>query len=121
VERDQSEDLGVDETTILERVEPLLCNDGEIIKYSRDVSRQRLGKHVPAVTDTRATIEVLLEIMFYTWSVQRGYKEDKLSNNSYPCGGGVEYPHRSPASGRRRRKGNPVPGGISVPPCSYAI
>jgi hypothetical protein len=28
-----------------------------------------------------------------------------------PCGGGVEYLHRSPASRRRRRKGNPVPGG----------
>jgi hypothetical protein len=30
-----------------------------------------------------------------------------------PCGGGVEYLHRSPASPRRRRKGNPVPGGIT--------
>jgi hypothetical protein len=28
-----------------------------------------------------------------------------------PCGGGFEYLHRSPASRRRRRKGNPVPGG----------
>jgi hypothetical protein len=28
----------------------------------------------------------------------------------YPCGGGLEYPHRSPESRRRRRKGNPVPG-----------
>jgi hypothetical protein len=28
-------------------------------------------------------------------------------------GGGVEYLHRRPASHRRRRKGNPVPGGIS--------
>jgi hypothetical protein len=30
-----------------------------------------------------------------------------------PCVGGVEYLHRSPASRRRRRKGNPVPGGIN--------
>jgi hypothetical protein len=28
------------------------------------VSRQRLTKHVPAVTDTHATIEILLETMF---------------------------------------------------------
>jgi hypothetical protein len=34
------------------------------------------------------------------------------------CGGGVEYLHRSPASRRRRRKGNPVPGGITEPPFS---
>jgi hypothetical protein len=36
-----------------------------------------------------------------------------------PCGGGFEYLHRSPASRRRRRKGNPVPGGITVPPCYW--
>jgi hypothetical protein len=29
------------------------------------------------------------------------------------CGGGVEYLHRSLASRRRRRKGAPVPGGIT--------
>jgi hypothetical protein len=33
----------------------------------------------------------------------------------------VEYLHRSPASGKRRRKGNPVPGGITGPPCSWGI
>jgi hypothetical protein len=39
-----------------------------------------------------------------------------------PCGGGgVEYFHRSPASRRRPRKGNPVPGGITGPPCSWGI
>jgi hypothetical protein len=35
------------------------------------------------------------------------------------CGGGLEYLYRSPASRRRRRKGNPVPGGISGPPCHW--
>jgi hypothetical protein len=35
------------------------------------------------------------------------------------CGGRVEYLHRSLASGRRRRKGNPMPGGITGPPCSW--
>jgi hypothetical protein len=30
-----------------------------------------------------------------------------------PCGGGLEYLHRNPASLKRRQKGNLVPGGIS--------
>jgi hypothetical protein len=34
-----------------------------------------------------------------------------------PCGGGLEYLHRCPASRKRRHKGNPVPGGITGPPC----
>jgi hypothetical protein len=38
-----------------------------------------------------------------------------------PCGGGLEYLHRSPASRKRRQKGNPVPGGITGPPCSWGI
>jgi hypothetical protein len=42
----------------------------------RAVSRQRLGKHVTAATDTHATIEKHLENIFYTRSVHRGYKED---------------------------------------------
>jgi hypothetical protein len=33
----------------------ILCNDREISKYTRAVSGQRLGKHVPAATDTNAT------------------------------------------------------------------
>jgi hypothetical protein len=32
----------------------------------RDVSRQRLSKHVPAARDTHARIEVLLEMVFCT-------------------------------------------------------
>jgi hypothetical protein len=34
---------------------------------------------------------------------------------SIPCGGGIEYLHRSPASRKRRQKGNPVPGGMGHP------
>jgi hypothetical protein len=34
-------------------------------------------------------------------------------------GGGFGYLHRIPASRRRRRKWNSVPGGITGPPCSY--
>jgi hypothetical protein len=46
----------------------------------QSVCMQRLGKHFPAATDTHATIEVLLETVFSTWSVLRSYKEDNWSN-----------------------------------------
>jgi hypothetical protein len=54
----------------------LLANDSE----TKFVSRQRLGKHVPEATDIHATIEVLLETVFSTQSVQRGYKKENLGN-----------------------------------------
>jgi hypothetical protein len=44
------------------------------------VSRHRFDKHVPATTDKHATIEVLLETVFSTQSVQMGYKEDNWGN-----------------------------------------
>jgi hypothetical protein len=59
------------------RGKPLLCNDREISKYTTAVYRQRLIKHLPAVTDTHITIEVLLETVFAILSVVRDYKEDK--------------------------------------------
>jgi hypothetical protein len=49
-----------------------------------------------------ATIEKLLEAEFSVWSVRSLYNEDQRDK---PCGGGVEYLHRDPASRRRRRKG----------------
>jgi hypothetical protein len=50
------------------------------------VSRQLLGKHVPVATDTHATIEVLLETVFSSRSVQRGYEEDNWGNQvSWVC------------------------------------
>jgi hypothetical protein len=36
-----------------------------------------------------------------------------------PCGGGLEYLHRSPASCKRRQKGNPLPGSITGLLCSW--
>jgi hypothetical protein len=36
-----------------------------------------------------------------------------------PCGGGLEYLHRSPTSHKRRQKGNPVPGGITGSSCFW--
>jgi hypothetical protein len=42
----------------------------------QSLSKQQIGKHFPAVTNTYTTIELLLETVFYTRSVQSGYKED---------------------------------------------
>jgi hypothetical protein len=41
--------------------------------------------------------------------------------NTPPCGGGLEYLHRSTDSHRRRPKGNPVPGDVlvTVPPSHW--
>jgi hypothetical protein len=36
-----------------------------------------------------------------------------LGDLAFQVGGRLKYPHRSPASRKRRRKGNPVPGGYS--------
>jgi hypothetical protein len=48
---------------------------GENTVACRDVSGQRLGKHVPAGMDTHAKTEVLLETGVSSRSVQKGYKE----------------------------------------------
>jgi hypothetical protein len=48
---------------------------------------------------------------------ERGRVNNKLSSR----GGRLQYLHRSPESRRRRRKGNPVAGGITGPPCSGGI
>jgi hypothetical protein len=40
-------------------MEPLPCSGREMGGYTRDVSGQRHGSHVPAATDTNATIEDL--------------------------------------------------------------
>jgi hypothetical protein len=56
--------------------QPLLANGSE----TTFASRQRLHKHVPAATDTPATVEVLLKIVFSTRSVQRDCKENNWGN-----------------------------------------
>jgi hypothetical protein len=45
----------------------------------------------------------------------------KVAWGSHLCGGGVKYLHRGPASCTSWRKGNPVPGGITGPCCSWGI
>lgn len=51
-------------------------NRPEIGRYTRSASKQRLIKHVPTVTNLRATIEVLLETGVSNQSVPSSYKED---------------------------------------------
>jgi hypothetical protein len=62
--------------TVEPEKQPLLANSSE----TTSVSRQWLSNHISAATDTHATVEVLLETVFSTRSVQRGYKEDKWGN-----------------------------------------
>jgi hypothetical protein len=94
-------------------------------KYTRPVSGQRLGKRVLLLGSRFLIMQQIHcnngRAVFSTWSVPRGYKRDKDWSlvRVLPCGGGFEYLHRSPASSKRRRKGNPVPGGITGPPCSW--
>jgi hypothetical protein len=47
-------------------MEPLLGNDHKMGRYSGAVSVQLLGKHVPAATNRRATLEVLLETGWFS-------------------------------------------------------
>jgi hypothetical protein len=46
------------------------------------VSRQRIGKHVPTATNSQVAIELLLETVFSTRSVRRGYKGDNWGDPS---------------------------------------
>jgi hypothetical protein len=62
--------------TVEPEKQPLLANSFE----TTFISRQQLSKHVPTETDTHATIQVLLETVLSTWSVQRGYKENNCRN-----------------------------------------
>jgi hypothetical protein len=64
----------------------ILCNCNKYYRTIRQVSVSTHiywhPTHVSAETDKHATIEVLLETVFSTRSVERGYKEDDWVNNS---------------------------------------
>jgi hypothetical protein len=49
------------------------------------VSRQRIGKRVPAATNTHVILKLLLETVFSTRPIQRGYKEDNFSEPVTPA------------------------------------
>jgi hypothetical protein len=43
------------------------------------------------------------------WPIDRRSQNQLTKNSSYPCGGGLEYLHRSPASRKRWQKGTQCP------------
>jgi hypothetical protein len=63
-------------------MEPILRNDTEISKYTRAVSRQRLGKHVPAAKNMHPKIEVILETVFCS-SCARGLQGEQLKQEHF--------------------------------------
>jgi hypothetical protein len=61
---------------VLWSVQTLLCDKRINNGVMQPVSRQRIGRHVPAAMNTQTIIELLLETVFSIQSVQSGYKED---------------------------------------------
>jgi hypothetical protein len=47
-------------------------------KYTTTVSEQRLGKYIPAETNTHATRLTVRNGVFSMWSVPRCYEQDSL-------------------------------------------
>jgi hypothetical protein len=86
-------------------------------------SNDRGGTHVDTQTrkTSKQTTDKLLQVVFLCVTTQSYIGRTTQDQVSLPCGGGVEYLHRRPASRRRRLKGNPVPGCITGPPCSWGI
>jgi hypothetical protein len=76
--------------------------------HSHGNDTRTIARQAPLIT-----IEELLEAVFSVGFAPRLYSEYLR-----PCGGGFKYP---PASRRKGQKGNPVPGGITRPPCSWGI
>jgi hypothetical protein len=89
-----------------------LLHNRHLRKYVPAVTllhNRHLRKHVPAVTNIHTKVEELLDAVFSMQSVPRPALNFYL-NKSRPCGGGFEYLHCNPASRKRRRKENSVPG-----------
>jgi hypothetical protein len=105
-----------------------ICATRFNIVTNMTIAGQRLGKHVPAAKNRRGiNLRCYEGRSLQTNSVQRAFPWQQRGNRHYPllsvdytvycirsraekndsipCGGGVEYLHRSPASRRRRRKG----------------
>jgi hypothetical protein len=74
-----------------------------------------------SVRQLRAETLELLEAVFSMRPVSRCYKQDKSDFSENPVWRLGRIFHRSPASRRRRRKANPVPGFITGPPSSWGI
>jgi hypothetical protein len=91
---------------ILWRIDPLLGNDS-ICTFQRTRNNRSCVLYEPCHNALFGNTTMLHKRRWcFLWSPTRGYKMNVYSwgMNSYPCGGGVEYFHRDPASRRRRRK-----------------
>jgi hypothetical protein len=92
---------------VLWRVGPLLGNDS-VNKPAIHERNTRTGVARGAFYVVRKYPLVrATDVFSVLWSDPRLYKEKPtiIDSSSYPCGGGVEYLHRDPASRRRRQKG----------------
>jgi hypothetical protein len=86
--------LTVKHYKVLLRLELLLCNEREMGGYTRAISRQQLGKHVPML-GTRFLIMQWLDCnngraVFSMWSVLRCYKQGTRSVDGQFCMGVCE-------------------------------
>jgi hypothetical protein len=74
------------------------------------IARQRFGKNVPVATNehrkqnNRGTGSYV-DLYSVLPEVIKELVQFKSEPDTHPCGVGVEYLHRDPASRRRRRKG----------------
>jgi hypothetical protein len=103
--------------TIASRNMRYLVTAGKHVNNTRAIARERIR-----MQRSRYCWTITKETVFSMSFVPKCYKQGQSSSGfevEKPCGGGFRYLHRSPASRRRRRKGNPVPGGISRPHCSW--
>jgi hypothetical protein len=100
------------------------------LKDTADVTRRHLGrqheKDNHLLIQWLHILETVMSKPNVNWEVGRErwmqFPTLRKTNhlfNVFPCVGALEYPHCSPASCRRRRKGNPVHGGKTGPACHW--
>jgi hypothetical protein len=99
--------------------------------YTRNVKQTASGRSVRCRNVWSLTVTLRRIKMQIDWRLKIQYTHiycflciqqrrlARAKTQDSPYGGGLQYLHRSPASRRRRRNGNPVPGGITGPPCFW--
>jgi hypothetical protein len=83
-------------------VGPQLLSSGLLRFVATDETHRLVGNQQTFFIDTRTG--TLQGSDFYT-VLRQLERESSLPDITTPCGGGFDYPHLSPASRRRRRKG----------------
>jgi hypothetical protein len=72
--------LTADSDNILWRTDALTGKCLQTHTDTKAAAMQLHGKHVAGATNTHSIIELMLETVFSTWSVQSGHKEDNWSD-----------------------------------------